>query len=83
VSFPLSGSESSAASAAGEQLSIIKKIPSVIPFEAQLILIGHPIGGFRTDNFIVIDNQLEFATRPAIRANACDFFISNRPVNSE
>jgi hypothetical protein len=81
--FPLSGSESSAASDGGQQLSIVKKIPAVIAFQAQLILIGDPIGGFRTDNFIVVDNQLEFATRPAIRANARDFFISNRPVNSE
>jgi hypothetical protein len=46
-------------------------------------LVGDAIGGFGTENFIVFDDQLKFATGPAIRANARDFFISNRPVNRE
>jgi hypothetical protein len=66
-----------------QQLRIVKKIPAVIAFQAQLVLVGDAVGGFRTDDFIVVDNQFKFATRPAVGANARDFFISNRPVNSE
>ena len=57
-----------------QQLGIVEKIPAVIAFKAQLILVGDAISGFGSDNFIVFDDQLKFATGPAIRANARDFF---------
>lgn len=66
-----------------QELRIVKKIPAVVAFQTQLVLVGDAVGGFRANDFIVVDNQFKFATRPAVGAHARDFFISNRPVNSE
>ena len=57
-----------------QELRIVKKIPAVVAFQAQLVLVGDAVGGFRANDFIVVDNQFKFATRPAVGAHARDFF---------
>ena len=57
-----------------QELRIVKKIPAVVAFQAQLVLVGDAVGGLRANDFIVVDNQFKFATRPAVGAHARDFF---------
>ena len=57
-----------------QELRVVQKIPAVIAFQAQLVLVGDAVGGFRANDFIVVDNQFKFATRPAVGAHARDFF---------
>ncbi|VTP76079.1 Uncharacterised protein [Leclercia adecarboxylata] len=40
-----------------QQPGIVEKIPAVIAFQAQLILVGDALRAFGTNNFIVIDDK--------------------------
>lgn len=40
-----------------QQPGVVEKIPAVIAFQAQLILVGDALRALRTNDFIVVDNE--------------------------
>ncbi|CCJ84305.1 hypothetical protein BN133_682 [Cronobacter dublinensis 582] len=57
-----------------QQLGVIKEIPAVVAFKAELVLVGDAFGRLGTNDFVVIHDELEFAARTAVRTDAGDFF---------
>ncbi len=57
-----------------QKLGVVKEIPAVIAFQAELVLVGDAFGGLGANDFVVIHDELEFATRTTVRTDAGDFF---------